>query len=77
MRRVMNIQPDEHALIEEAVRAMAIKAREENAGLEARIEVLESRSVSIQDTARSGASIRKTRARKVASKNPKTSDAEK
>ena len=61
----------------EAVRAMAIKAREENAGLEARIEVLESRSVSIQDTARSGASIRKTRARKIASKNPKTSDAEK
>ena len=61
----------------EAVRTMAIKAREENTGIEARIAVLESRSVSIQDAARSGASIRKTRARKTASKNPRKSDIEK
>ena len=58
----------------EAVRAMAIKAREENAGLEARIEVLESRAVSVPDATRSGASMRKTRARKTVSKNPKKSD---
>ena len=58
----------------EAVRAMAIKAREENAGLEARIEVLESQAVSVRDATRSGASMRKARARKTVSKNPKKSD---
>ena len=58
----------------DAVRAMAIKAREENVILGARIETLESRLVSPRKTARSDTSPRKNKTRLAKKRRPKEQD---
>ncbi|MFP6717708.1 MAG: accessory factor UbiK family protein [Alphaproteobacteria bacterium] len=58
----------------DAVRAMAIKAREENVILGARIETLESRLVSPRKAARSDTSLRKNKPRLTKKRGPKEQD---